>query len=157
MPIFKVDQPIVSQEATLKRPPTHKQMCDIYERQCMMEASESRPVHQSGNVTRYKEGAYFDEDTNMWMRHLYPGETNSSPNAPFIKGLTEVAEFKPMSSVPKLERKDDSQIGTSRNQMKNVTNEEDKSRFLSEEWIMALDRSFLDAEYTEAINEEAGK
>lgn len=66
-------------------PPTHQQMCDIYDRQCMMESSESRPIHQSGNITQYREGAYFDEDTNMWMRHLYPWETNSSPNAPLTE------------------------------------------------------------------------
>ena len=48
---------------------THQQLCEIYDKkETLNENKYIRIPYKSGNITQYIEGAYFDEDTRVWMR-----------------------------------------------------------------------------------------
>lgn len=48
---------------------THQQLCEIYDKkETLNENKYIRIPYKSGNITQYIEGAYFDKDTNVWMR-----------------------------------------------------------------------------------------
>lgn len=77
---------------------THAELMNIYDKKALNEENRLKVPHQSGNITQYIEGAYFDEDTRVWMR---------KPNKEELERLSAIEESYDARTGKYIANKDD--------------------------------------------------